>query len=405
VSATSPASLHYDPFAPEVLRDPYPVYARLRAESLYNGIDRPLMIQIADRKSIGPLKLVVLDDEHDVLRGPIEVRPGRADLAELLPGVWELRETAYLQLLEYDTPSGAPLVLQPMLTRMVPVTKQAMRPSGATYTKIVGWRSEMEPPPPPQQDDGKQATSGDDAANDEDEDGRRQLDGGEEDGTSSSHGDITSPSDATPMRLCSGIRAYPERDVEVVTELGRILLSMRPDEAPNTVWNFLRLCEGGFYREVPFHRIVPSDRRGRPFVIQAGDPTDTGEGGPGFWLPIEPSDLKHDFGVISMARADNPDSAGSQFFICLSREGTSRLDGQYCAFGQAMDGADTIRRTSEVELADIAAGRPLDPPLIVETRLVPAPPRIPSEPRVPTWEQKAAGDQQGKDTKPKRVPR
>jgi len=385
------------------------IESRLRAESLYNGIDRPMMIRIADRGEIGPLKLVVLNDRNEALMGPIEVRAGRADLSELMPGVWELRETAYLQLLEYDTPTGTALVLQPMLTRMVPVTRQSTRPNGAMYTKIVGWRSEMEPAPAPapeaEEDDEENVASDDDSANDTAEDGKRQSDGGARDESSSSNGDVAAPSDATPMRLCSGIRAYPERDVEVVTELGRILLAMRPDEAPNTVWNFLRLCEGGFYREVAFHRIVPSDRMGRPFVIQAGDPTETGEGGPGFWLPMEPSELKHEFGVISMARADDPDSAGSQFFICLSREGTARLDGQYCAFGQAMDGAETIRAIAEVELADVAAGRPVDPPVIVEARLVPAPARAPGEVRVPVWEQVSAADEHGKEKQPTRVPR
>ena len=114
----------------------------------------------------------------------------------------------------------------------------------------------------------------------------------------------------------------------------------------------------------------------QPFVIQAGDPTGTGDGGPGYWLPLEDSKLQHDFGVISMARSDDPDSNGSQIFIALSREGTARLDGQYCAFGYAVDGAEAIKAIAQVQLADPATGRPADPPLIRTAELVPSPARM-----------------------------
>jgi peptidyl-prolyl cis-trans isomerase B (cyclophilin B) len=170
---------------------------------------------------------------------------------------------------------------------------------------------------------------------------------------------------------------YPDRDVVLHTTEGAIIVAMRPDEAPNTVWNFLHLAQGGYYDGVTFHRVVPLTRQGDPFVIQGGDPSGTGEGEPGYWLPIEPSTLPHDFGVISMARGDEPDSAGGQFFFCLSRAGTARLDGQYCAFGYAVDGADTIRAIATVELADVASGRPAEPPIVTGITLVPAPPRTP----------------------------
>lgn len=373
----------------------------LQAEQLYIGVNRPLMIRLGDHQTIGEFSLVLLDAEHHVVSGPVTVRPGRSDLSELMPEIWQLREAVYVQLLEYDRPSGSALVLQPMLTRMVPVTQQATRPgSSATYKKIVGWRSEMEPAPV------EEESAPGDQTNHED---GKQEGGADQNASPSSVSspipaqDSTADVFAVDDRLLSGIRAYPERDVEMITDEGRILLMMRPDEAPNTVWNFLRLCAGGFYREVPFHRVVPLDRAGRPFVIQAGDPTATGEGGPGYWLPIEPSELPHDVGVISMARADDPDSAGSQFFICLSREGTARLDGQYCAFGTALDGADTIWRIAETELADVAAGRPVDAPLILETRLIPSPARVPGEPRLPTWKQPTLPEV--KLDRPKRVPR
>ncbi|MCH8822184.1 MAG: peptidylprolyl isomerase [Planctomycetes bacterium] len=161
------------------------------------------------------------------------------------------------------------------------------------------------------------------------------------------------------------------------TSLGDIRLAMRPDQAPNTAWNFLELCAGGFYDGVVFHRVVPMTIAGDPFVIQAGDPTGSGNGGPGYWLPIEPSQLPHDFGVISMARDTPPDSAGSQFFICLSRAGTAALDGSYCAFGYAISGSETIQAIASVELADVSSGRPTDPPVIISATLIDSPPRTP----------------------------
>jgi peptidyl-prolyl cis-trans isomerase B (cyclophilin B) len=92
---------------------------------------------------------------------------------------------------------------------------------------------------------------------------------------------------------------------------------------------------------------------------------------------MEKSDLPHDFGVVSMARDDNPDSAGCQFFICLSREGTQHLDGSYCAFGYVVRGRDSILSIAEAELADLATHRPAEPPRVLEVELVDAPPRRP----------------------------
>jgi peptidyl-prolyl cis-trans isomerase B (cyclophilin B) len=241
--------------------------------------------------------------------------------------------------------------------------KPVVRPDGSTYTGIAGWG----PPPADEPEPG----TGSDAT-------------------------------AEPQRVFSGFRVYAERDVALRTSLGDIVLAMRPDEAPNTAWNFRHLVAGRFYDGVVFHRVVPMTRDGRPFVIQAGDPTGGGDGGPGYPLPMEPSGLRHDFGVISMARADHPDSAGSQFFICLSRAGTARLDGQYCAFGYAVEGADTIRAVAAVELADVAAGRPVDPPVVLNAELVPSPPRTPGEgrPDRPVIDEEAAAE-----TQPDRIPR
>ena len=150
--------------------------------------------------------------------------------------------------------------------------------------------------------------------------------------------------------------------------------------------------------------MVHFDRTGRRFVIQGGDPSGTGEGSAGWDLPMENSTLSHDLGVISMARADHPDSAGSQFFFCLSREGTARLDGQYCAFGYAVKGAETIAKTADVEIEDVAAGKPTTPPSITRMSLVPAPPQDPgtarSDRRITEW-----WTPEVKDTSDERRPR
>ncbi|KAA0215082.1 MAG: peptidylprolyl isomerase [Leptolyngbya sp. PLA3] len=170
----------------------------------------------------------------------------------------------------------------------------------------------------------------------------------------------------------SGIRAYVEQHVVLDTTLGEIELKMRPDAAPNTVFNFMHLVEGEFYTDIIFHRIVPRARDGSPFVIQVGDPTGGGEGGPGYAVDLERSTLPHGFGVISMARSGDPDSNGSQVFICLSRAGTARLDGLYTAFGQSVRGGDVIQAIAATPVNE--QGRAVDPPVLRSARLVPAPP-------------------------------
>jgi peptidyl-prolyl cis-trans isomerase B (cyclophilin B) len=196
------------------------------------------------------------------------------------------------------------------------------------------------------------------------------------------------PSGATPApRLVTyaGIRAYVDKHIVLDTTLGEIEFRLRPDQAPNTAWNFRHLAEGGFYTDVIFHRVVATSQVGAPFVIQAGDPTGSGEGGPGYSIDLEPSALPHDFGVLSMARDTDPNTNGSQFFVALSREATARLDGRYTAFGQAVRGADAIVAIEQVEQlpepapepgkpAPFPKNRPKDPPVIRSARLVDAPP-------------------------------
>lgn len=183
------------------------------------------------------------------------------------------------------------------------------------------------------------------------------------------------PRDRQPEKpVMSGYRVYKDRHAVIETDLGSIRVALRPDAAPNTAWNFRDLVERGFYTDIEFHRVVAAGREGKGFVIQTGDPTGTGEGGPGYDLPLEPSTLPHDFGVLSMARDKQPDTAGSQFFIALSRVETARLDGLYAAFGQTVDGAAVIRAIAATPVAPGPEHRPVRAPRIKRAYLVNAPP-------------------------------
>ncbi|MFZ5648749.1 MAG: peptidylprolyl isomerase [Bacillota bacterium] len=121
-----------------------------------------------------------------------------------------------------------------------------------------------------------------------------------------------------------------------------IKVEMYPDVAPNTVRNFISLARKGFYDGLIFHRVIPG------FMIQGGCPQGTGMGGPGYCIRGEftrngfVNELKHDRGVISMARTRMPDSAGSQFFIMTA--GSPHLDGEYASFGKVIEGMDEVDR-------------------------------------------------------------
>lgn len=121
----------------------------------------------------------------------------------------------------------------------------------------------------------------------------------------------------------------------------KIVVELYPEFAPNTVNNFVSLVNQGFYDGVVFHRIIEG------FMIQGGDPTGTGAGGPGYGIDGEfpnngftSNTLKHERGVISMARAQDPNSAGSQFFIM--HEDSDFLDGNYAPFGKVLSGIETV---------------------------------------------------------------
>lgn len=185
----------------------------------------------------------------------------------------------------------------------------------------------------------------------------------------------------------SGIRAYVEQRAVLETSEGPIEIELRPDAAPNTAWNFRSLVGGGFYTQIPFHRVVAGDNPASGFVIQTGDPLGTGLGGPGYAIALERSTLPHDLGVLSMARLAAPDTGGSQFFICLSREACKPLDGGYAAFATVTRGIEVVQAIARVPVDP--KDRPLDPPLIRSARLIDAPPRTCAIESTPTPERPA----------------
>ncbi len=137
--------------------------------------------------------------------------------------------------------------------------------------------------------------------------------------------------------------------VTIEMENGKLIKAeLYPEKAPNTVNNFISLVKSGFYDGVIFHRVISG------FMIQGGDPAGVGTGGPGYTIKGEfamngfkNNDLKHTRGVLSMARAMHPNSAGSQFFIM--HQNSSHLDGQYAAFGKVIEGIEVVDEIASVK--------------------------------------------------------
>ena len=158
-----------------------------------------------------------------------------------------------------------------------------------------------------------------------------------------------------------------ENTVNIVidTNVGEIKAELYPDVAPVTVKNFIDLIKKGFYNGLTFHRVIEG------FMIQGGCPKGNGTGGPGYCIKGEfrangvKNDLKHERGVLSMARAMDPDSAGSQFFIM--HETSPHLDGQYASFGKVTDGMNVVDKIATVR-TDFN-DRPLEKVVINEMRV------------------------------------
>ena len=139
------------------------------------------------------------------------------------------------------------------------------------------------------------------------------------------------------------------RQIAVIeTNFGNIVIQLFPDVAPGHVENFVKLAQDGFYDGSTFHRVIPG------FMIQGGDPnskdedrSNDGQGGPGYTINAEFSDVPHKRGILSMARAQDPNSAGSQFFIVVAD--SNFLDGQYTVFGEVIEGMDVADKIVNVE--------------------------------------------------------
>ena len=143
-----------------------------------------------------------------------------------------------------------------------------------------------------------------------------------------------------------------------IENYGTVKMELYPRIAPNTVANFISLINEGFYDGNSFHRLA------KGFVLQGGDPLGNGTGGPGYTIKGEfrennfVNNLSHSVGVISMARATSYDSAGSQFFIVLSDNAKSSLDGLYASFGKVTEGMDIIKKIeNEAEVEDEETGK------------------------------------------------
>ncbi|MCC6322675.1 MAG: peptidylprolyl isomerase [Phycisphaerales bacterium] len=294
---------------------------QLAPERTYNGIGKPLRVRVKTAvDAVGPFAVQLIQPGAGGRTERVEIteadRNGTVDLAAMFPGLWSATapKFTYAQLLVGDDRVGPAVALQPMVT---PTYAPRLDRSGAPM-----FIAEKDRP-----------------------------------------------------KVYSGVRAYIDQYVELETSCGTITLGLRPEAAPNTCWNFRELVEGGLYTDVPVHRVASLSGKKEPDIVQTGDPNGTGQGGPGYSIDLEPSSIAHDFGVVTAARFTEPNSAGSQFMICLNREGTAYMDGRYTAFAVVLDvgqGAQAVRTIAATPVGP--DNRPLDPPVIRSARLIDAAP-------------------------------
>lgn len=184
---------------------------------------------------------------------------------------------------------------------------------------------------------------------------------------------------ATTLLVSPSLSAAPASgsdEVAVIeTSKGKLVVEFWPDVAPKTVANFKKLAEEGFYDGTAFHRIISG------FMAQGGDPLTKdptqearwGTGDPGYKIDAEFNDHKHVRGVLSMARSQDPNSAGSQFFLMLGT--ATHLDGQYTGFGQVMEGDETLTKIAATPVTTSSSGEPSKPTERVEIKSVKIVPR------------------------------
>ena len=162
----------------------------------------------------------------------------------------------------------------------------------------------------------------------------------------------------SPADAGAGGGLDPENTLHLELKDGQVVIQLFPDSAPNHVARIKELTRQGFYDGIVFHRVIPG------FMAQTGDPTGTGTGGSGQNLAAEFNDIRHERGTCSMARAQSPDSADSQFFICFDR--APHLDGQYTAWGQVVAG---IEHVDAIKKGGGGNGMVSDPDRIVSLRV------------------------------------
>ena len=151
-------------------------------------------------------------------------------------------------------------------------------------------------------------------------------------------------------------------EVHLTTTQGPMRLELWPDAAPGHVKNFLGLAKVGFYDGLGSHRLIPD------FMVQMGCPDGNGTGGPGYMIDAEFNNRDHDTGVLSMARSQSPNSAGSQFFICLTR--VPHLDGQYTAFGKLKDEESMATLAKMGDVPTDRGDQPQEPVVIEKAEVV-----------------------------------
>lgn len=301
--------------------------AQLVPAQRYAAAGRPLWMNVTvSGEAAGPavIRLHRMGEERP--EAEAVVSPGLVDVSEVFAMLrrGEALGTLWAQLYVGDVPTGSPVVLSRLET---PDRAVAVEPDGGVLFESERWQ--------------------------------RQY----------AAGQVNEPD--RPV-MFNGYVAYVDRHVVLETSEGPIELRLRPDAAPLTARWFLELVEGGFYQDIPFHRIVNRLEGGDRFLVQTGDPTGTGHGGSGSHIDLEPSSLPHDYAVISMARGAAPDTASSQFFICLGRAATAGLDGAYAAFAEIVGGGEALEAIARTAVD--GAERPITPPLLRRARAIDAPP-------------------------------
>ena len=288
-------------------------HAQLRAARPCALAKQPMLATLAGAESGGPeqtIELINPTTAQVVEARP--VKPGEVDLAEIVPRLWtnDSAQVYCVQAVVGKERVGPPLVLTPMVAPR--------------------YVSRLE------------------------RDGTPQL------------------PPVAKSRVLSGYWMYSEQRAVVRSSKGELVFALRPDAAPTSVAHFRTLIEKQFYSGIRVHRIVSLSGRTLPDIVQFGDPTGTGQGGPGYFIDYEPSPLRHGFGSLSFARTSEPNSAGSQVIVALGREAATQLDGKYTVFGQLVSGAETLAAIAKTPVD--ADGKPRGALTIESVTLVDAPP-------------------------------